>query len=87
MNKIKNETFTVFNLESFDAEVALSGCDDRSYLFVADMREFFRSPVSTGQELNYTSFEQAIHALGRNPLIKFTHSKARLYYFISDEGM
>ena len=77
----------MLNLESCITEVALSGYDDRSYLFVADMREFFRSPVSTGQELNYTSFEQAIHALVRNSLGKLTHSRACLYDFISDEGM
>ena len=56
----------MFNLESCISQVALSGCDDRSDLFVADIGTFFRSPVSSGQELNYTSSEQAIHALVRN---------------------
>ena len=86
-NQIENGRFTVFDLQNCIALVALSGCDDRSDLFVADTREFFRSPVSSGQELNYTWFEQAIHALDRKCLESLTRSRACLYNFTSDEGI
>lgn len=35
---------------SCNTQVELNSCDDRGYLFVADMRQILRSPVCSGRE-------------------------------------